>query len=733
MADTDTLAESGSTAAERAGAGQMGRRTITTAHVLGVAGILAVVGTLLLWWVGTWSEEAAPEVGRAVFGNIPAVAVALFYIGITAFTGVMFYLFAERSRSWERGAWERRAGMTKQRLHQLREGLAMRTLMRDRSAGLMHSAIYYGFIVLFLGTVTLEIDHLLPTNLKFLHGTVYQVYSFILDLFGLVFIAGIVWAALRRYGQRPWRLRSKTRPEDGVILVTLGLIGVTGFLIEAARISLIGRPDWEVWSFVGYGLSALIPVERAASVHQFWWVIHVLLFVVFLVVLPATKLRHMVTSPANMYLSPHDRPKGAMRAMPNLMEATDIETVGAHVVGEFTWKQLFDTEACTTCGRCTSVCPANITGKPLDPREIVLKLGQVAGQTAPRPVAPPVGVDAALTVSSDDVFERITAQELWACTTCRACDEICPVNIEILDKILDMRRYLSLMEADFPSELGKAYVSLENSSNVYGMDQNARGDWTDELEFPVKVLGEPGVEAEYLYWVGCAGSFDDRNRKVTTSTARLLHEAGVDFAILGPRELCTGDPARRTGNEYVFQGLALQNIETLNDLGITKIITQCPHCFNTLGNEYPQFGGEYTVVHHSELLMHLLEEGRIEPKGGTETITYHDPCYLGRHNDVFVAPRAVLDSLGPRVEMLRCGTESFCCGAGGGRMWMEEHTGKKVNIERSEEAIATGAKVVATGCPFCFVMLDDGVRELGAEDTVVVKDLAMLLAEQSLD
>jgi Fe-S oxidoreductase len=295
-----------------------------------------------------------------------------------------------------------------------------------------------------------------------------------------------------------------------------------------------------------------------------------------------------------------------------------------------------------------------------------------------------------------------------------------------------MRRYLSLMQAEFPSELGKAYVSMENSSNVYGMAQSTRGDWTDQLGFPVKVLGEPGVEAEYLYWVGCAGSFDDRNRKVTISTARLLDEAGVDFAILGPRELCTGDPARRTGNEYVFQGLALQNIETLNDLGISKIITQCPHCFNTLGNEYPQFGGNYEVIHHSELLVRLVDEGKITPRSNGQTITYHDPCYLGRHNSVFVAPRQVVGRAGELVEMPRNGTGSFCCGAGGGRMWMEEPTGKKVNIERSEEAIATCADVVATGCPFCFVMLDDGVKELGAGERVQVKDLAMLLAEQSL-
>jgi Fe-S oxidoreductase len=296
-----------------------------------------------------------------------------------------------------------------------------------------------------------------------------------------------------------------------------------------------------------------------------------------------------------------------------------------------------------------------------------------------------------------------------------------------------MRRYLSLMESDFPSELGKAYISMENSSNVYGMDQNTRADWANDLDFEVKVLGEPGVTAEYLYWVGCAGSFDDRNKKVTVSTARLLHEAGVDFAILGAAELCTGDPARRTGNEYVFQGLALQNIETLNDLGVTKVISQCPHCFNTLKNEYPQFGGEYEVVHHSELLMQLVEQGRIKPKSNGQTVTYHDPCYLGRHNDVYVAPRDVVDAVGTRIEMPRNGTKSFCCGGGGGKMWFEEQTGKKVNIERTEEALSCETDVIATGCPFCYIMMDDGVKDVGADEQVIVKDIAMLLAETSLD
>ncbi len=711
-------------------------RRLTASAALLALGYLSVVGTLFLWWAGTWPDAHVPGVGRRVFGNIPGAVVALFYVTVSAFLFLTFYLFAQRAKNWQRGAADDRTGLWKRRVHAAREGLQMKTLLRDRQAGLMHSAIYYGFIVLFLGTVILEIDHLAPGNFKFLEGRFYQGYSLVLDVFALVFLGGLGWAAVHRYRQRPWRLRSKTRSEDVWILVTLALIGVTGLAVEAARISTVGRPDFESWSFAGYFLSALIPESTAAGTHQVLWLAHVATFLAFLVVLPSTKLRHMVTAPVNMYLSPHQRPVGAMREMPNLIEAMEsgeIETVGASIVGEFTWKQLLDTDACTVCGRCTSVCPANVTGKPLDPREIVLKLGEVAAATG-KPVVPsPVGVDAGITVTSERVFERITSEELWACTTCRACDEVCPVNIEIVDKILDMRRYLSLMEADFPSELGKAYLSLENSSNPYGMSQGSRADWTRELEFEVKRLGEPGVTAEYLYWVGCAGSFDDRNRKVTVATARLLHQAGVDFAVLGPKELCTGDPARRTGNEFVFQSLALQNIETLNDLGVTKIITQCPHCFNTIGNEYPQFGGDYEVIHHSELLLHLVEEGRIEPKSTGQTIAYHDPCYLGRHNDIYLAPRQLLNKVGETVEMVRCGTNSFCCGAGGGRMWMEEHTGKKVNIERSEEAIATGADVIATACPFCYIMIDDGVKELGADETVVVKDLAVLLAEQSLE
>jgi len=404
------------------------------------------------------------------------------------------------------------------------------------------------------------------------------------------------------------------------------------------------------------------------------------------------------------------------------------------VVEDFTWKQLLDTDACTMCGRCTSVCPAHATGKPLDPREIVLKTGEVMARTGTPQVSTPIGLDADITIGANSVFERITAEEVWSCTTCKACDEICPVNIEILDKILDMRRYLSLMESNFPTELGNAYRSMENTGNPWGMSQADRADWSTKLEGIDIIDGTDPFEADYLYWVGCAGSFDDKNKKVSTAMAKLMQRAGISFAILGPSEMCTGDPARRSGNEYIFQMLAMQNIETLNGMGVKKIVTQCPHCFNTLMNEYPQLGGNYEVVHHSQFLEWLIDTGKLDMKDARldERIVYHDSCYLGRHNDVYLSPRKVIGSLAgvEIVEAERNGTKGMCCGAGGARMWMEESIGKQVNVERSQELLATGAARVATACPFCYIMIDDGVKSQGVEEEdVKVADIAMHLLE----
>ncbi|HEU5083004.1 MAG TPA: heterodisulfide reductase-related iron-sulfur binding cluster [Acidimicrobiales bacterium] len=701
-------------------------------------GVLIAVVTVISGIAATvlqFHDES--EVTREVFENIPSPIKAAFYMIVPIMLLYGAVAFSQRMKNWERGAPENRRTTpknVKQRLKDFRAGVYMQTLLRDPAAGVMHSLIYFPFLILLAVTTVLEINHQLPEDAKFLHGDVYKAYSFVGDAAGVLFLIGVGWAIVRRYVQRPYRIRMKTKPEHAVILGTFLVIGVTGFLAEMFRIAIDGRPDFEKWSFVGYPLSGL--VEDVSSIHgwhQAMWIAHVVTFLVFLAILPVTMLRHMFTSPINMYLRDRERPKGAMKAMPNLME-TELESFGATTVEDFTWKQLLDLDACTMCGRCTSVCPAHATGKPLDPREIVLKSGEVMAATGTPQVSPPLGTVPEITIPANNFFERITPEEIWSCTSCKACDEICPVNIEILDKILDMRRYLSLMESNFPTELGGAYMNMENQGNPWGMSNATRGDWSKKVEGIAVVDPGDAFDHEYLYWVGCAGSFDDKNQKVSEAMAKLMKRAGLDFAILGPNEMCTGDPARRSGNEYIYQMLAMQNIETLNTMGVKKIVTQCPHCFNTLGNEYPQLDGHYEVIHHTQLLEQLVADGKLDLSRARldERIVYHDSCYLGRHNDIYMSPRKVIGSLGgvEIVEAPRNGTKGMCCGAGGARMWMEESLGTKVNDERSRELVATGASRVATACPFCYVMMDDGVKAAGKEeDEVKVADIAMHVLE----
>jgi Fe-S oxidoreductase len=537
----------------------------------------------------------------------------------------------------------------------------------------------------------------------------------------LLVLAGVIVALYIRKVVRPARFQGSHLGEADLILALIAGIVITLLLWHSTRIAL-GLNEWPAgWSPISNALSNLFGTGTFTETAEraLVWA-HVLIILGFMAYLPHSKHLHIFTAAVNVFFG---RTRARGRLEPLRFDDPDVPDdeirLGAGHVNDLTWKQVIDTYSCTECGRCQDVCPAWATGKELSPKLLIMGLRDHLFEHGPRVIAGDDGTDTPPLVPN-----AVTDEVVWDCVTCGACVHECPVAIEHVDHIVDLRRHLVMAEARFPAEADPMLRDVERSSNPWGKAQAERAAWTEGLD--VRVLQPGEAPPEVLYWVGCAASFDERARASAISTAKLLKSAGVDFAILGPREACTGDPARRMGNEYVFQEFAQQNTETLNDAGVKKIVTSCPHCFNTLSNEYPDFGGDYDVVHHSEMLSDLVREGRITPTQSDTKITYHDSCYLARHNDVIDQPRELVEAVGQPIEMERKGKRTFCCGAGGAHMWMEER-GKPINEERVREAAETGAETLAVACPFCTVMLDDGVRTSGRD--LRVADVATLLAE----
>ena len=619
-------------------------------------------------------------------------------------------------------------------------------LFKRTVPGLAHAFTFWGFTILLL-TIIEAFGDLFSKTFHIPGIGTSPVLGFIEDFFAVAVLVALGVFAVIRLVNSPARRERSSRfygSHLDAAWVTLALIAsvmVTLIGYRAAQVRTGNFPYGTSWApFASRLVSVLFhPAGHGAALNAetTLLLLNVAVIMGFLVFLSYSKHLHIAFAPINVATSRRPRALGPLYSTPDMdMENVSEDTVfGAGQVEHFSWKQLLDTFTCTECGRCQDACPAWNTGKPLNPKLLVMGLRDrlledgplllaAKGAAADGPAA------AALAERPSLVPGTIEDDVLWSCLTCGACVEQCPVDIEHVDAIVDMRRYEVLMESRFPSEAGLMLRNIENQGDPWGLGAAKRAEWTEALDFEVPIIeGAIPDDIEYLYWVGCAGALDERARKATQATARLLHRAGVRFGILGPRESCTGDPARRIGNEYLYQEMGKANISTLNEIGAKKVVASCPHCFNALGREYPDLGGNFEVIHHSQLLGHLVAEGRLSPGTMQASVTYHDPCYLGRHNRIFDEPRAVLDAIDgvKQVEMRRCREKSFCCGAGGSRMWMEETIGKRVNLERTDEALTTGADVVSTACPYCLIMLDDAVRARQREDDVKVLDLSQVV------
>lgn len=606
-------------------------------------------------------------------------------------------------------------------------------LFREFVPGMMHALIFWGFVVLLLAVLEAIGEGVFSGFSLTILGPFYKPLILMQEFFIGCVIVSVLFALYRRYVIRPTRLDVDRHGQfDATLILSVILLIMLSMLGQnAAKMDLSGIDGARFLSSMVVPLFAGKSADTVKVFYEICWWTHIALVLGFLNYLPYSKHLHVLTSIPNVYFSSM-KPRGALR--PINLEEEGVEKFGASDVEDLTWKQLLDGYTCTECGRCTASCPANLTGKLLSPRKIIVDIRKRLTEKGPLLIEGQADGSNSTeseksTIKNSLIHDYITAEELFACTTCMACVQECPVNIEHVDAIVDMRRNLVLMESNFPPEVQSLFRNMENNFNPWAFAASSRADWAEGLNVP---LMSNVQEADVLFWVGCAGSFDTRYKKVTVAFTKLMQQAKVNFAILGNEEKCNGDSARRIGNEYLAQTLIKDNVATLNKYNVKKIVTSCPHCFHILKKEYPQFGGNYEVMHHTDFLHQLLNEGRIKPvRGNNVTLTYHDSCYLGRYNDVYDPPRDLLESVEgiDLVEMSKSRSKGMCCGAGGGRMWMEEKEGKRVNIERTEQALATDASVIATACPFCMTMMTDGVKAKEMSEKVQVKDVSEILLE----
>jgi Fe-S oxidoreductase len=652
---------------------------------------------------------------------------------------VVVYFFTQRARFLisllKLGKAENRFDRPGQRLkfalsHMLLQRCVSKNVTKSDWSGVGHMLIFYGFslFVISYGFHIAEgfYEKLSPA----LFGKVFNnLFFLLLDIAGLVVIFALIWAAIRRYLVRPFRLQPVTGKGPAIILAGISTLMIVGFCVEGFRLLAEERPFAD-WAFVGTVFSNLFRSlglqQNAHALFLVFWFLHMALIFAFGIYILYSKHLHILAAAFNLYFHSTE-PKGALQPVVGMEEA---ESFGTPKITDFTWKHLLDLYACTECGQCTANCPATLSEKALNPKEVILSLKKTL-LTKGKELLEKKGEEQKEEIDDAMIKELITEEVLWDCTNCGACMEVCPVAIQHVDKMVDMRRYLVLMECKFPSEVKATFKGMENNSNPWGIGSSTRGDWAKNLG--IRNLSEEGGEVDLLYFLGCAASFDDRNQKIAAATVKILQEAGINFGILGTEEGCCGDSARRIGNEYLYQTMAETNISTFYKHKIKKILVSCPHGYNTIKNEYPQFGGEFEVMHHTEFIWKLIQEGKITLKGElNKTVTYHDSCFLGRYNSIYDAPRQILGSIPNTkiVEMDRNKRYAFCCGAGGGRMWMEKARGRRVFAMRAEQALAKNPDYIVTACPFCMIHFQDGLKSFDMEEKVKLFDIAEMVRNQ---